>query len=82
MNLSKLLTSSSDPTALSLTVKGVLVAILPVALVVTGVSESDANALIESIVDIVFYGATLFSLVMTAYGLVRKVIKGRWSAAE
>lgn len=80
MNFEKLVTSSSDPRALSLTVKGVLTAVLPFLLMLTGLPEADMNAIVELVVDIVFYGTTLLSLVMTVYGLIRKAVNGRWSA--
>jgi hypothetical protein len=80
MNFEKLITSSADPRALSLTVKGILVAVLPFLLMVTGLPEADANAIIEVVVDVVFYGSTLLSLIMTGYGLIRKALNGRWSA--
>jgi hypothetical protein len=78
----KLITSSADPRALSLTVRGILVAILPVFLVVTGMDEMEANVILDRIVDIVFYGSALISVSFTAFGLIRKAVMRRWSAEE
>lgn len=80
MNFQKLITSSSDPKALSLTVKGILTALLPIVIALSGIDEATANGILDTIVNIVFYGSSLLSALVTLYGLLRKVKLGRWSA--
>lgn len=75
-----LITSSKDPKALSLTVKGALLAIAPLAMYAFGVTEADFNDIVGGIVNLVFALATAFSAFMTLWGLLRKVRLGRWSA--
>ncbi len=71
--------SSADPRAMSLTVKGVLVALVPVIIAVlnmTGI-DIDNNSLesvINSITAIVFLLGTVVSALMTVTGLMRKII--------
>lgn len=71
------LASSADATKVSLTVRGILLGIVPMVMLLFGITEAEAIAIVDVIVDIVFYGTTLISLVMTLYGLVRKFIKPR-----
>lgn len=76
----KLIRSSTDPKALSLTVRGILVSVLPIAIAVLGIDEAVANGIVDAVVNLVYYGASLVSVVMTLYGLIRKVKLKRWSA--
>lgn len=78
--MNKFLASSADPTKLSMTVRGVLVAIIPLLVVFTGLGDAEVNAIIDLIVNIVFWVTSIVSAVVTLYGLVRKVQLGRWSA--
>lgn len=78
----KIITSSSDPAKISATVKGILVAIVPIIMMVTGASEADTHNLINQIVNIVFYGTSLYSAVMVVFGIIRKAYHGRWTALD
>lgn len=76
-----LLQSSQDPTKLSLTVRGILVTLVP-AIIVTlqifgigMVQGSDLIAIIEGITAIIAAALTLVGLVMTTWGMVRKLLK-------
>ena len=80
--LTFLITSSKDPRKVSLTVRGALTALIPVFLIVSGLSEADANALVDAIVDLVFWVTSIVSTVTVIWGLVRKIRFGRWSAKE
>ena len=62
--------------------QGVLVALVPFIMVATNLPEAEINTIIGYIVDVVFYGTALVSAVMTIWGLIRKAVNGRWSAAE
>ena len=80
--LNWLVTSSKDPHALSLTVKGLLLAITPIVMYSLGLTEADFNDIVGAIVNLVFTVATAFSAVMTVLGLLRKVKLNRWSALK
>lgn len=80
--LNWLLTSSKDPRNTSLLVKGVLTSIAPIAMFFFGLDDTSFGSIADTIVDIVFYGLTLISLIATLWGAFRKVQLGRWSAAE
>lgn len=80
MNFDKLITSSVDPTKLSLTIRGFLVALIPLIIVFTGLSEADVNGLVDGIVNIVFLATSLYSAGAMVVGLLRKAKLGRWSA--
>lgn len=82
MTFKKLITSSSDPKKLSLSVKGFLMALVPIIMFATGLSEMDVNAMIDVVTRIVFLGSSLVASVQILYGMLRKVKLGRWSAAE
>jgi hypothetical protein len=82
MNFEKFITSSSDPRKLSLTVKGFLLAILPIILAITGMTEGEVQPIIDVVVDLTFYLTSIIAGVQMLIGLVRKVKLGRWSAKE
>lgn len=65
--------SSQDPARISLTVKGGLLAILPIIMVLTGIDEGSSNYFVDAITDIVFYGLSLVSAVGVVYGFGRKL---------
>jgi hypothetical protein len=71
--MNKFLASSADPTKLSLTIKGVLLSLLPIILVVTGMTEETVQPIIDGIVQIVFLVTSLISAVQIIYGLIRKI---------
>jgi hypothetical protein len=77
--LNPILASSADPTELSLTVKGLLVIFVPIAMAVlriTGytVPDTDTTALIDATANVVSVGATFVSAIMIFYGLARKLV--------
>lgn len=65
--------SSADPERISLTVKSALVAILPIIMLVAGISDSESSLLVDTITDIVFYGLSLVSAVGVVFGFCRKL---------
>lgn len=71
--MNKFLASSLDPSKLSLTVKGLLLSILPVFLVLTGMTEETIQPIIDGIVQIVFLVTSLVSAFQIIYGLIRKI---------
>lgn len=86
-----LITSSADPEKVGLTVKGLLVGIVPAlsvllpilcSVVMFCVDLSLINPAIDAITKIVVAVTTLVSAVMVLWGLVRKARFGRWSAAK
>lgn len=78
--MNKLLASSSDPKQLSLTVRGVLVAVVPLVAVVIRVAggeldDSQVQVIIDSVSNAVFMFGSAISLIMMVAGLIRKVYK-------
>jgi hypothetical protein len=75
--MNKLLASSSDPKQLSLTVRGVLVAVVPLVAVVIRAAggeldDSQVQAIIDGVSEAVFLLGSAVSAVMMVAGLVRK----------
>ena len=75
-----IIASSVDPKKISLSVKGILIAWIPVITMLSGLAgldldESAINNLIESVVQFVFAGSTAFAAILTAYGIARKIVK-------
>lgn len=74
-----LLQSSQDPAKLSLTVRGILVTLVPVILITAQyfglgmLQENDVIAIIEGITTIIAAALTLVGLVMTTWGMIRKL---------
>lgn len=73
-----ILRSSQDPRALSLTVRGILMQLVPVILLAMqafgiGLIEGDVVAIIENITQLVAVVLTVVGLLMTAWGLIRKM---------
>lgn len=66
------LSSSVDPEKLSLSVKGVLLGLLPIAIVLLKIDQETATGIINGIVELVKYGASIVSVCVTLYGLYRK----------
>jgi len=79
MNIFK---SSADPTKISKTVQGFLLVLVPIAMMVTGVSEAELTGVINVITQIVFFGASLIGSLQMLFGIARKFYLGRWSAAD
>lgn len=73
MAIPKLLQTSEGTGDLSLTVKGILVAIIPIVIAVTPLNEVEGNAIIEVIVTIVNLSTMLIASVAGAFGLYRKI---------
>jgi len=76
-----ILKSSVDANKWSTTVKGFLMVLVPVIMMVTGISEAELSGVIDLISQVVFFGASLFGAAQMLYGLSRKIYMGRWSAA-
>lgn len=81
MTYPKWLTSSVDPTALGLTVKGILVGLVPAVLVLAGVSHwnlgaDQLNAIVDATVNVVVTASTALSTAMVLVGLIRKALVG------
>lgn len=73
----KLLHSSANPEKVSLTVKGLLTTLIPVAMVfikVAGaeISNDDVQKLVDSIAEVIMIATSLLSTVMVVWGLLRK----------
>lgn len=70
--MNKLLQSSADPTKLSLTIKGLLLGLVPLAMVL--LHPVDPDLFQTSLVNAIETLATVLSAIITLYGAVRKVV--------
>jgi len=78
MNYHKTLGSSVDAQKLSLTVKGILIGIVPVIIIVTKGFNIDLNndelkSIIDMIVSSIVQAGALVSVITTLYGAIRKI---------
>ena len=79
MQIPKFLTSSVNPEQLGLTIKGLLVAIIPTVLLVAGLThlnlgQEDLTNLADAIVSATVAISTAVSAIMVVVGLVRKML--------
>ena len=65
--------SSANPEKIALTVKGVLVGVLPVLMLVTNLDGESANSFVNAIQNVVFYTLSAVSSIGVAYGFLRKI---------
>ena len=77
--MNKLLVSSTDPKQLSLTIKGALTLILPLAALLIKASggqvdNQDLEGIIEVIGDIAFFAGSILSLGAIFVGAIRKIV--------
>lgn len=75
-----LVTSSADSEKYSLTIKGLLVSIAPIAIIVLHLNTGDYGSLVDAISSVIFYGGSIISAIVTVIGLIRKIDVGHWSA--
>jgi uncharacterized membrane protein len=76
--MKKVLTSSSGSGNLSLTIKGLLLALVPV---IISIAKTQGIEVAESdVVNIINNIFTIASLIAVVIGLVRKIYLSRWSA--
>lgn len=80
--LRKITRSSTDPEALSLTIRGILVGLIPLIIALTGLTEKELMPIVDGVIEIINITAALVSAVWVTYGLIRKAIERRWTAAE
>lgn len=74
----KFLTSSVDPEKISLTVKGVIVAIVPIVITIAGLThlnlgQADITALGDGLINLVNLIAQLTAAIMVVWGIARKI---------
>lgn len=72
--------SSKNPDKIALTIKGLLIGVLPVLLILTKmlglqIGEDATREVIDGIGLIITYGFGIISGMMTIYGLVRKIYR-------
>ena len=77
--MSNFLSSSADANKISLTVKGILLSLVPIIMILTGLTEAEIQPIIDTIVQIVFLATTMISAGQVLYGLMRKIYLKRWS---
>jgi len=76
--LPKVLTSSVDSSKLALTIKGILIGIIPLALFIASSSgvalvQGELNGLVEAISELIIAFGGVLSAGVTLYGLFRKI---------
>ena len=65
--------SSADPAKLALTVRGLLVSIVPIIMIFSGLSEAEINPAIDAVVTLIEYGFMTVAAAMTLWGFLRKL---------
>lgn len=75
-----LVTSSQDPKKTSLAVQGFLLGLLPLIMWALDLTTEQATNIIEAVANVTFYLTSALSGVWMLYGLLRKVLSGKWSA--
>ena len=71
--------SSVDPTALSLTVRGLVTFLIPLAIAYSGLEPDLVQSIGVMTVKLVAEIATLVATFMTLWGLIRKAYLLRWN---
>jgi hypothetical protein len=76
--MNKLLASSADPKQLSLTIKGALVLMIPLASILIKafggtVENQDLEQIVDAIADIAFFAGSIISLLTMFAGVIRKI---------
>ena len=78
--MNKLITSSSNPNQIALTIRGVLIGLVPLIAHITGLTGQEITTIIDLLVELVTVSMTVLSVAMTLIGLLRKAYYRRWSA--
>lgn len=78
MQIPKIFVSSVNPQQLGLTVKAALVALVPLVLIITGMTnvnlgQEDLTAIVDGIVNVVVAVSTALSVIMAFVGIIRKI---------
>lgn len=80
--MKSLIMSSADATKYSTTFKGIAVSLIPIIMVVTGMTAETAQGWVDAIEQVIFYGTSFIAAFQVLYGLARKLYLQRWSAKE
>lgn len=75
-----LIRSSEDPKKISLSVKGILLGIAPVAVILFGWNSADINSLVGAIAIVVEMTFGTISAFFVLWGLLRKFFNKKWAA--
>jgi hypothetical protein len=78
--MNKYLVSSADATKYSTTFKGILMAVLPIIMIVSGLNEAELIPIIEAISNGIFLITSAIASLQIVFGLGRKIYLERWSA--
>lgn len=74
--------SSANPEALSLTVKGLIAAVIPIAVMFFHIDVTNAQNLGDAIVQLTFDVATVYATGATVFGLIRKMYNAVWNQPD
>lgn len=80
--LYELTRSSIDPRALSLAFRGLFVGIIPLIMLVTGMTSDTINTLLDQAQEFIFLALSAYSVGAMFIGLLRKAYVGQWTAKE
>jgi len=77
--MNKIFQSSSNPAKLSLTIRGILIGLIPLALLLSGVAganlvQADFENLIETLIGAITAITMAVSAIATLYGVIRKIV--------
>lgn len=75
-----LVRSSADPRKVSLAVKGIVLAAAPIAMLFFDVTNDEVGVVADAIEKVIMLGLSFLSAAMILFGLLRKIILGRWAA--
>jgi len=81
MQIPKVFASSVDPEKISLTIKGVIIAAVPVVIAIAGLTrlnlgQADISALADGLIGAIDLMAKTAAALMIVFGLVRKILVG------
>jgi hypothetical protein len=77
--ISWLITSSQDPSKISLFIKGLLLSVAPLAMLFLG---GTITQFADSLSNIAFWCLSIVAAGQVLWGLLRKGLVGRWAAVE
>lgn len=78
--LNLLIRSSADPRKVSLAVKGFVLAATPIAMFFFDVTNDEVGVVADAIEKVIMFGLSFLSAAMILFGLLRKIVLGRWAA--
>jgi hypothetical protein len=79
MSFNWIITSSTDPTKVSLFIKGILVGLAPLLMIAFGITEEQWTPIVDQAVQLAYFVSAAISAGMMLWGMGRKLYEGHWS---